>query len=132
MGYLSQRAGRQGSIRVERPQESDEHSAYRQSIIPLTNSSLFCKLKLIKLVSISTRYGGTSAVLCCRNIEEANWGLGHPNVRSIRDESQGGRLQENVHPPDSLLLRFLIPSLLFQLILFPETKASGKLTGSGA
>ena len=51
------------------------HFAYRQSIIPLTNSSLFCRLKLMKFVSINTRYGGTRAVLCWRNREEATWGL---------------------------------------------------------
>lgn len=51
------------------------HLAYRQSIIPLTSSSLFWRLKLMKFVSIRTRYGGTSAVLCARNNEEATWGL---------------------------------------------------------
>ena len=44
--------------------------------MPLTNSSLFCKLKLIKFVSIRTRYGGTSAVLCAKNKDDATWGLG--------------------------------------------------------
>ena len=29
----------------------------------------------MKLVSISTRYGGTRAVLCAKNNEEATWGL---------------------------------------------------------
>jgi len=39
------------------------HSAYRQSIIPLIRSILFRMLKFIKLVSMSTRYGGPSCVL---------------------------------------------------------------------
>ena len=47
------------------------HFANRQSIMPLTSSILFCKLKLMKLVSIITRYGGTRASLCCRNKDEA-------------------------------------------------------------
>ena len=108
---------------MERSQKSDEHFAYRQSIIPLTNSSLFCKLKLMKLVSISTRYGGTSAVLCCRNIDEAIWGLGYPGVRSIRDESRMERLEDDVQPPDSLFPHLLILLLLLQLILLPGTWA---------
>lgn len=33
----------------------DAHFAYRQSIMPLTSSSLFCSEKLMKLVSIRTR-----------------------------------------------------------------------------
>lgn len=51
------------------------HFAYKQSIIPLIKSNLFCKLKLIKFVSIKTRYGGTRAALCARNREEATCGL---------------------------------------------------------
>ena len=46
------------------------HFAYRQSIIPDTSSSLFCKLKLIKFVSTSTRYGGPSEALCDKKSEE--------------------------------------------------------------
>jgi len=42
--------------------------------MPLTNSSLFCRLKLMKLVSTRTRYGGTSAVLCARKSEDAAGG----------------------------------------------------------
>jgi uncharacterized C2H2 Zn-finger protein len=38
--------------------------------MPATSSSLFCKLKLMKFVSISTRYGGTRAELWARNKEE--------------------------------------------------------------
>lgn len=44
--------------------------AYRQSIIPCTNSILFCRLKLMKLVSTNTLYGGPSAVLCWKKSEE--------------------------------------------------------------
>lgn len=44
--------------------------------MPDTNSSLFCKLKLMKLVSIRTRYGGTKAVLWAKKKDDATWGLG--------------------------------------------------------
>jgi len=47
----------------EEERQQDGHLAYKQSIIPDINSNLFCKLKLIKFVSMSTRYGGTRAVL---------------------------------------------------------------------
>ena len=43
--------------------------------MPLTSSNLFWRLKLMKLVSIRTRYGGTRAVLCCRKREEETCGL---------------------------------------------------------
>lgn len=39
------------------------------------SSNLFCRLKLMKLVSIRTRYGGARAVLCCRKSEDAICGL---------------------------------------------------------
>jgi len=75
----------------------------------------------MKLVSISTRYGGTSAVLCRRNIEEAIWGL--DCIHSIRNERQVGGLENNVHPLDSLFLSLLVLFFLFQLVLLPETWA---------
>jgi hypothetical protein len=49
--------------------------------MPLMRSSLFCKLKFIKFVSMSTRYGGTSAELCARNNDDATCGLS--NERNI-------------------------------------------------
>src|SRR5712671_3633140 len=52
------------------------HLAYKQSIMPPTSSSLFWRLKLIKLVSIRIRYGGTRAVLWVRKSEEATGALG--------------------------------------------------------
>jgi len=63
------------TLEAEIQKPMDEHLAYKQSIIPEINSSLFCKLKLIKFVSMSTRYGGTRAVLWAKNKEEAIWGL---------------------------------------------------------
>lgn len=53
----------------------DVHFAYKQSIMPLISSSLFCRLKLMKFVSMSTRYGGARAVLCCKKRADGTWGL---------------------------------------------------------
>lgn len=60
-----------GGVSARRDETScARHFAYRQSIMPPTSSSLFCKLKLIKLVSIRTRYGGTRDVLCAKKRED--------------------------------------------------------------
>lgn len=48
----------------------DSHFAIKQSIMPCTSSILFWMLKLIKLVSTRTRYGGPRSVLCDKNSDE--------------------------------------------------------------
>lgn len=45
------------------------HLASKQSIIPCTSSILFWIEKLMKLVSMRTRYGGPRAVLCDKKRE---------------------------------------------------------------
>jgi len=52
------------------PQRVNSHLAIKQSIMPCTSSILFWMLKLIKLVSTSTRYGGPRSVLCERKSED--------------------------------------------------------------
>lgn len=73
------------------------HFAYKQSIMPPISSSLFCKLKFMKFVSMSTRYGGTSASLCCRNNDEATCVLFQSTkMRAMRQSDPNGRLTLDV------------------------------------
>ena len=51
------------------------HFANKQSIIALTISSLFWILKLIKLVSTMTKYGGFKASLCLKKREDDGWSM---------------------------------------------------------
>ena len=91
----------------------DEHLAYKQSIIPEINSSLFCKLKLIKFVSMSTRYGGTRAVLCAKNKEDAVWGLRDQRYSADTIIRWRGK---NAHSANSLFLGFCFLSGLLGLV----------------
>ena len=87
------------------------HLAYKQSIMPLINSSLFCRLKLIKLVSMRTRYGGESAVLCCKNrAEGACWLC---KVQALCRKFW----RRDVHTPNSLFLDLFFFLFLFDLVL---------------
>lgn len=101
-------------------QQDDKHFAYKQSIMALTSSSLFCRLKFMKFVSIKTRYGGTSSVLWARNIDDATCGLKCRcwwYIQSIAEDS---------HPSNCLGFLFLFLSFLLQLILFSASKNSVK------
>lgn len=83
--------------------------------MPPISSSLFWRLKLMKFVSMSTRYGGTRASLCCRNNEEATWVLwtGCQCKAELRSPF-------HVHSTLCLLLRLLLFLLLFQLVLLSK------------
>ena len=66
--------------------------------MPLTSSNLFWRLKLIKLVSMRTRYGGTRALLCCKNRDEATCVLYLGYVRQIvnGNNETAGAMSEGV------------------------------------
>lgn len=68
----------------------------------------------MKFVSMRTRYGGTSAVLCCRKREDATWGLNswHQEGRP-RGRLRRGR---DVHAADGLGLLLLLFLLLLELV----------------
>ena len=66
-----------------------------------TMSSLFLMLKLMKFVSISTRNGGPSAVLCLKNSSDGYWGLqGHRalGAKPATHENAGFRANAAVRP----------------------------------
>ena len=100
--------------------------AYKQSIMPLTSSNLFWRLKLMKLVSMRTRYGGTSAVLCCRKSDEATCGLRAHDVSAV---SMGEQRRCNVRSLDSFFLLDLLFLLLLELIFFSVTPNELSLQG---
>jgi hypothetical protein len=107
-------------------QQGDTHFAYKQSIMALTSSSLFCRLKFMKFVSIKTRYGGTSSVLCARNMDDATCGLkcvdNWLHIQSITEDSHStNRL--------GFLLLFLL--FLLQLVLFSALRNSAETSLAG-
>jgi len=67
----------------------------------------------MKLVSISTRYGGTSSVLCARKREDAICGL-----RWQSETLERTRLRSHTH--DELILLFPLPPFSFVLIGSPS------------
>lgn len=66
------------------------HFANRQSIMPCTRSSLFWSEKLMKFVSIRTRYGGARAVLWVRKREDDVCAL-RKGERKVRSEGRSGK-----------------------------------------